>query len=304
MILGTAAAPVSLTALSPLQQGDAISGLVLAVAGVGPAASTGLPLADWPTGVDAGDAWGVTFGADTGWYVLISQDCDAVRAPADEPTVVVAPLTLVELGEWHDLVRNGYSARKWPYPAEKFAGLPEGKGLVVDLAWTTSILKGSLAAPSVHAQRPLTGPNRRAFGEWLAARHGRIPFPDDVVRCVLNPCYEVRNKLAARYVQHGKSAPFEARAVGAVLRWFAQVDGHVVHVFGQTSGPLLIHAGFVDDEGAVKEEFTKATQRLETAINKRIAAVAPQEGFVFRLTLGDLAKVSAESFVKFALLLR
>jgi hypothetical protein len=305
-VLGTAATPVSLTTLSPLQQGDAVCGLVLAVAGVGPAPSAQLPAASWPVEVDARDAWGVALGSETGWYALCSQDCDVVRTAAEEPTVLVAPLTLVDETMWKDLVHNGYSSRWWPYPSDKFSGIPAGKALVVDLAWTTSVLKGSLASPAVHGQRPLTGPNRPAFAEWLAARTGRAPFGDDVVASVLEPCYQVRTRLAKQFDKNPLAAPLEARAVGSVARWFAHVDGRHIDVLGQTSGPLLQQAGFVKpDDGKIDAPaFDKARNRLEQAIVKRMLTAAPQSGFTLRVTLADLDTVSAQSFLGFALLMR
>jgi hypothetical protein len=305
VVLGAAAVPVSLTVLSPLQQGDALCGLVLAVAGVGPAAPAGLPSAEWPIDVGAGDAWGVTLGSDTGWYVLLSQDCDVVRGAGDEPTVLVAPLTLVDDEDWNSLVRNGYSARVWPYPAEKFPGVPAGKALVVDLAWTTSILKGSLASDTVRAQRPLTGPNRRAFAEWLAGRTGRVPFDDDVVTKVLDPCYDVRTRAAKQLASKGTSAPLDARALGTVVRWYAKVDGRTVDVLGETSGPLLHAAGMVTPDGTVNAaDLEKGRLRLEQAMVRRMATVDSQSGYQLRLTIADLNRVTAASFRSFALLVR
>ncbi len=305
-VLGTAAGPVSLTALSPLLQGDAVCGLVLAVAGVGPAPSAELPDADWPVSVDVHDAWGLALGSDTGWYVLLSQDCDVVRAPAEEPTVLVAPLTFVDETTWKDLVHNGYSSRWWPYPSDKFAGVPADKALVVDLAWTTSILKGSLASPTVRGQRPLTGPNRQAFAEWLAARTGRAPFDDDVVTGVLDPCYEVRARLAKQFDKNPGAASLEARAVGSVVRWYAHVDGRQVDVLGQTSGVLLQKAGLVQPAAGETDAaaLEKGRIRLEQDIVKRMAKVAPQSGFLLRVTLADLNTVSAQSFLGFSLLMR
>lgn len=302
------AAPLSFTALSPPEQGDAVAGLTLAVAGVGPAASASLPRAVWPDDVREGDAWAVAVDAETGWCVLLSQDCDIDRDPADEPTVSVAPLVFVPSEEWDDLDRNGYSPRRYAYPSLGFE-LPDGQKLAVDLAWATSVLKGSLHAPSVSATRPFTGPQKAAFGEWAAARNGRIPFPDDVVRCVLDPCYEVRKRLASagrRAEEKRSTATIEARVVRAVSRWYAHHDGRLVTIFGELSGPGLQAGGFVIQEtGEVDDEAVeRARVRFEAEIVKRMHRDAPGSGFQVHVTLADLMDVPAGQFVRFALLLR
>lgn len=224
--LFAAGAPVSITALSPPQQGDALCGLTLAVAGIGPAGVVDLPSGVQHPEVGDTDAWVSAVGSDTGWYVLLTQDCDVVRAPDREPTVLVAPLTLIDLARWQDLRRNGYSSRWYAYPGLKFTDLPDGKGLAVDLAWTTSVLKGALASSGVTAVRPFTGPEQRAFSEWLASRTGRAPFPDDVVTAALDPClhrpqvpqHEIRPHRC-RISRHGGSCRRRRRPVVRPPRW-------------------------------------------------------------------------------------
>jgi hypothetical protein len=306
--LGAAASPVSISAISPPQQGDALSGLTLAIGGVGPATGEHLPHAAWPTGVLDSDAWVAAVGSETGWYVLLTQDCDIVREPAREPTVLLAPLVLVDKGDWNDLSRNGYSSRRYAYPSGKFSSVPAGKALVVDLAWTTSVLKGSLGAPSVKAVRPLTGPNKRSFSEWLAARAGRAPFPEDVVDAVLDPCYDVRKRLSARYdtaTAAGSAAPAESRAVAAAERWFAHRDGRLVTIFGQVSGRSLTAANFVGEDGAVlTADLARAEAKLQSEIIKRMNRVDATSGYQIKIKLVDLATLPASQFVEFALLVR
>ena len=70
--LGAAASPVSISAISPPQQGDALSGLTLAIGGVGPATGEHLPRAAWPTGVLDNDAWVAAVSSETGWYVILT----------------------------------------------------------------------------------------------------------------------------------------------------------------------------------------------------------------------------------------
>jgi hypothetical protein len=306
--LRAAASPVSIGALSPPQQGDALSGLILAIGGVGPATGEHLPSAAWPTGVLDSDVWAAAIGGETGWYVLLSQDCDIVREPAREPTVLLAPLVLVDQGDWNDLRRNGYSSRRYAYPGGKFSGVPAGKSLAVDLAWATSVLKGSLGAPDVMAVRPLTGPATRAFSEWLSARTGRAPFPEDVVAAVLDPCYDVRARLSARYDKaqaSGATPPPEARAVAAAERWFARRDGRLVTILGQVSSRSLTDAGFVAEDGQIRtDELVRATTKLESEVIKRMNRVDPRSGYNIKIQFADLARLPADQFLEFALLLR
>ena len=303
-----AAAPVSFSVLSPPEQGDAISGLCLAVAGLGPAMQPNLPQGHWPTELRPADAWAINLESESGWYVLLTQDCDVVRAADTEPTVSVAPLMLRDVEAWRDLIRNGYSSREWAYPSEKFTGIPDGKALVVDLAWTTSLLKGSLTAPGVSALRPLTGPTKADFAEWLAARAGRVPFPDDVVTKVLDPCFQARKAAAKKLdkaVAAGGTAPRDARVVGAVARWYARRDGMLIDFLGQVTGPLLQAAGWITADGSVDTEaFEKGRSALETSVLRKMNAVDPNSGYQIRITLADLAEVPASQFLKFALLLR
>lgn len=308
VLLGAVSSPISISAISPPQQGDALSGLTLAIGGVGPATGEHLPQAAWPTGVLDSDAWVAAISSETGWYVLLTQDCDIVREPAREPTVLLAPLVLVDEGDWNDLSRNGYSPRRYAYPCGKFSGVPAGKALIVDLAWTTSVLKGSLGASSVQAVRPLTGPNKRSFSEWLAARAGRAPFPDDVVSAVLDPCYDVRKRLSARYdkaTASGSTAPAEARAVAAAERWFAHLDGRLVTILGQVSGRSLATANFVGEDGAVlTADLARAETKLQSEVIKRMNLVGARSGYQIRIKLVDLAVLPASQFVQFELLLR
>lgn len=306
--LRAAASAVSVTAISPPEQGDALSGLTLAIGGVGPASAEHLPSAEWPTDVHDGDAWAAALGSETGWYVLLSQDCDIVRDATHEPTVLVAPLVLVDQKDWDDLSRNSYSSRWYAYPSGKFSGMPHGKGLAVDLAWATSVLKGSLGASTITVVRPLTGPNKRRYSEWLAARTGRAPFPDDVVINVLDPCYGTRARLSIRFdkATGPGSAPVEARCVAATERWFVHHDGRLVTFLGQLTGPRLEAAGFLDAETGevLADDLARGTSKLEAEIVRKMNRVNEHSGYSIKVVLADLASVRADQFVNFSLLLR
>lgn len=305
--LFAAGAPVSITALSPPQQGDALCGLTLAVAGIGPAGVVDLPSGVQHPEVGDTDAWVSAIGSDTGWYVLLTQDCDVVRAPDREPTVLVAPLTLIDHAHWQDLRRNGYSSRWYAYPGLKFTDLPDGKGLAVDLAWTTSVLKGSLASSGVTAVRPFTGPEQRAFSEWLASRTGRAPFSDDVVTAALDPCYTVRKSLSTKFDRTGAgSAAMEARVVAAVDRWFAHHDGRRVTILGALTGARLQAAGLTDSATGepLIADLARGTQKLQDLVVRAMNKANPDSGYDVKITCVDLSRMRADQFIQFSLLLR
>ncbi|TFV90109.1 hypothetical protein E4P40_07785 [Blastococcus sp. CT_GayMR20] len=299
---------MSFTALSPLQQGDALSGLTLAIAGVGPAGVETLPSGVARPEVGPTDAWASALGSDTGWYVLLTQDCDVVREADQEPTVLIAPIRLVKEDRWLDLRRNAYSPRWYAYPREKFSDVPAGMGLAVDLAWTTSILKGALVVTNVQAVRPLTGPAKRSFGEWVANRTGRAPFPDDVVRLVLDPCYEVRKRLSSAFdrAPSPENAKVEARVVAAVDRWFAHADGHRVNILGALTGPRLQAAGLTDKEsGEVKTaDLAAGQEKLQDLVVRAMNRANEHSGYELKIVCADLATIRADLFLQFSLLLR
>lgn len=299
-------APLRFGSISPPEQGDAIAGLTLAIAGVGPAGAPDLSGAMWPEEIGGEDAWAIAVDAESGWCVLLSQDCDIVRSPDEEPTVLVAPLVIVSEQKWNDLNNNAYSARRFAYPREKL-GVSDEVWLAVDLAWTTSVIKGALSAEGVVAVRPLTGPNKKDFTEWLASRLGRAAFPDEVVEFVLDPCYEVRTRLLKRFAKalaDGSTAPLEARAVGASTRWYARVDGRLVHVIGELTGPSLQRAGFADGGELDVASLTKAEAKLQSEVIKRMLRVSAGSGFEIKVQLVDLAHMRASQFREFALLVR
>jgi hypothetical protein len=278
---------------------------VLAIAGIGPAAPESLPGAVAPQVAD-GTPWAATLPSETGWFVLLSQDCDLVRDAADEPTVLIAPLVFVTAMEWQDLRRNGYSARRYAFPGEKWSGLSAGTELAVDLAWTTSILRGSLAAPGVEVVRPLTGPAKRAFAEWLSARTGRAPFPDGVQEAVLEPAYQVRKALLAKYDKDPGGAPDDARAVAACARWFAEHHEGKVTLLGQLTGATLRQAGLLNDDGRrIEDRLNSGRRRLEVKIVDKVRRASTQvPGFEVRVVLADLAEIRADQFLRFHLLMR
>ncbi|MFF7566641.1 hypothetical protein ACFZB4_42630 [Streptomyces pseudovenezuelae] len=299
-----AAQEISFTALSPPAQGDVVSGLALAIAGVGPATAEGLPAGSWRQDAGPSDPWSATVLSPSGWYVLLSQDCDLVRSPAVEPTVLIAPLMVIPRTSW-DGLRRSYSARSFAYPRDKFTSLKDDEGVAVELPWTSSILKGSLQAPGVEAMRPLTGPERREFSLWLAQRTGRLPVPDDVVTRVLDPAYQVRKSLLKKH--EGGSRNHDALSVAAAERWFIRRRENKVTLFGQLTVRSLLFAELLnEDHRPDLEKIELCRVALERAILKKMGKPRSDKDSQYEVNviLGMLEMMKASDFVEFVPLMR
>ena len=144
-----------------LRQGDLLSGLAAAVTGLGPAPAL-------PDGVDdvhetaAGELWTITFAAPTGWYGICSQDCDLARGEVSEPTITIAPVVWLPQDRWREAASDSDTSRFFAIPQDALDGAPEGVAPAVDLAWQTSIAKGSLADGDLQVVHLLGRVTRRA----------------------------------------------------------------------------------------------------------------------------------------------
>lgn len=101
--------------LRTLRQGDLISLGAVTLVGAGSAdavEAAGLE-------PDNDTLWSVTVESEAGWYVVLSQDCDIVRDPGEEPCIVVCPLDYVSERRWQQLRGGPYSARHFPIPDDK-----------------------------------------------------------------------------------------------------------------------------------------------------------------------------------------
>ncbi|MEC4019386.1 hypothetical protein [Streptomyces sp. H27-D2] len=241
--------------------------------------------------------------------MLLSQDCDLVRDPSAEPTVLVAPVVRIGKAKWDELGRL-YSARYFAFPREKFSGLADDEGVAVDLSWTSSVLKGSLQAEGVEALRPLTGPSRREFSVWLSQRTGRVSMPDEIVTGVLDPAYLVRSNLLKKFLKASQSSSLDpvVRVVGGVERWFVARRENKITLFGQLTLLSLTRAGLLgpagsEIDGATIEEGRAA---LQTAIIERMfkAAKTDSPTYEIRVLLGQLDYMRASDFAEFSPLIR
>ena len=281
-----------------------------AVTGTGQDAAGVLPPSLVKDGVpEAAGDWSVAFVAPSGWSMLLSQDCDIVRDDDDEPTAEIAPVLAVSVEEHAKYNASRYTGRYLALPPGAVPGLnPDQRGLV-DLAWRSSILKVSISEESVEFHRPLTEPQRRDLRDWLAARSGRSPFPDDLVTGVLDPFDAVRSARAksASKKPVGNRTDVE-RIVTSPTAWYVARTEQWVVLTGVVSDEALTRAGWseediaslrpFDADGAPKEpggRIAVALQKLNAEVLNRLAK-APPTGYDVSVNILDLHTVSAADF--------
>jgi hypothetical protein len=303
---GTVAASVAHQA-GTLLQGDLLSGLAVAVTGLGPAPTL-------PEGTEGrheaapGKLWTITFAAPTGWYAICSQDCDLARDADSEPTITIAPVVWLPQDRWREAASDSYTSRFFAIPEGALEGAPEGYAPAVDLAWQTSIAKGSLSNGDLQVVPPLTGPQRRRFATWVGWRAARPPFPDEVVEAVLDPAYYVRSRLMSTYdkaARRGNQPSLEARLIGACTGWYARLQTPNVHLLGRVTPESLTAAGFVTPDGEVDTDALETgRKKLEATIRRRMQHEKPNSGYGIGVSARSFSELSAADAETFSLLMR
>jgi hypothetical protein len=121
----------------------------------------------------------------SGLCVIISQNCDLRRTLNLEPYVIVAPLTEAEPKTYREAA-DGLTSRFFAYP--RIDGHEDKERLVVDMRVLSSLEKSALLSSQIERiPCPLSGPRQEQLREFLGERFGRPPFPDEIVRQVIEP---------------------------------------------------------------------------------------------------------------------
>ncbi|HUZ10700.1 MAG TPA: hypothetical protein VMU76_11105 [Acidimicrobiales bacterium] len=279
--------------------------------GIGQDAAGVLPPGLVKDGVpEATGDWSVAFVAPSGWSIVLSQDCDIVRADDDEPTVEIAPVLLVPVEEHAKYVGSRYTGRYLALSEGAIPGLDNAQRGLVDLAWRSSILKVSFTQGPVEFNRPLTEPQRRELGDWLAARSGRTAFPDDLVTGVLDPFDALRTARtkSASKKPVGSRTDVE-RIVTSPSAWYVARREHRIVLTGVVSDESFTRAGWSEEDIAAAQPFDAdgankepagpvvvALQKLNTELLSRLAK-APPTGYEVAVSILDLRAVSAADFM-------
>jgi hypothetical protein len=111
------------------------------------------------------------------YLVLISQDCDIVKAPNQIPTIFAMRAFVTD---------NGQIRRAAASNSTQYFLLDEKQGLVVDATIIVPIEKPVLTNFTPQAGAPNDN-IKRLFAKWVAHCFNRPAFPDEVVKAVIAP---------------------------------------------------------------------------------------------------------------------
>lgn len=275
--------------LRGVEQGDLVSFGAIGIAvrpGSAIAAAAGLADDETPEVVT------LTIETTSGWYVVLSQDCDIVRDVAEEPCVTVAPVVYVAPEAWTRLHLGQTSYRRFPLPDEAVAPvddehatrIPAGHRPVVDIRYVGTLDKTALSAG--FAQRhPLTGKDKLTFQTWVGARFGRESFADEVHDRVLPAARAALNAAMSSHLNGERSA--RAHTVASVSQYWVRVTDRYVEVMGRleanrarASGTLR-RANGTDNWAA--SEFAAGCRELSKATNTAMRG----SGYTVKFTVAN-----------------
>lgn len=294
--------------LRSLEQGDLISLGGIAIVGTTSSEVTGSSGRKKAGGVDVTS---VTLEIESGWYAVLSQDCDIVRHPSVEPIIVVAPVLYVPENEWAALRRGMLSYRRFPLNPDALVPI-EGSGAhiagsdgmpVVDIRYISGIDKTALAAH--YEQRfPLRGREKVRFADWVGARFSRESFPDPVADTVLPEVHSRLISMQKARDSRGSSASPAMRLACSCSEWYVRATDRYVEVMGRRDPDLARENGFL---GAVKgkpsetawneADYEAAAKKLSGEINRRLGG----GGFSVKIITEDFDVLSAAAFETYAL---
>lgn len=277
--------------LRSLRQGDLLTTGAVSIVGLGPSQVADAADAE----VVEEELWSVTVESEPGWYAVISQDCDIVRNPRDEPCIVVCPVLWVPQGRWAALRNGPYSPRHFPLPQHRALVPDADQWPVASLQYLTSVDKMALLTPSVQQLALLTGPQRRRFAYWVGRRFLRPAHDDLVEQNVLSPCGTRIKELAKKFDKAGGQVTDAMRVVGAAEEWFVEATDKYVQLHAAVTEASLNAAGLWDHQrnSPKDEQIGQGVTQLRKDLSKRLPAGG---GYVVRANVANLASVSVEEF--------
>lgn len=226
---------------------------------------------------------------------MLSQDCDIVRSPADEPVLVVSPIQLVAEARWAALRGGTYSPRLFPYPDDEGISQHAQGRPVADIRYVTGVDKTALDHRGVQTLRPLTGPQRARFQRWVARRFARAADGDLVERDVPAQAGRRIRSLAGSVLTAQHLTP-AMRLVAAVEEWYLAGTDQLIELRPVISEGSARAAGLWDDHaGALRADLIEeGAERLQADLRKRLPAGG---GFVVRVVPSTLDGVLASEYV-------
>jgi len=249
----------------------------------------------------------VTIESASGWYAVLSQDCDIVRSVAIEPCLTLAPVVYIDDEEWGKLAVGQTSYRLFPLPPDRISPLPpansdlaNGRSPVVDLRYVSSLDKTALLTVSdVERRTPLGARARNRFGEWVGQRYARVPFEDRVVEDVLPA---IRPVLDSMFRQRAKAPAGSRKAapafVGCVSAWYVRHAERLVEVMGRLEpgkarAEKLLTTGPDGEPKLNVKALNDGVRALQKAMAAKLDADA---GYALQVTWRDFDEMSAAEF--------
>jgi len=293
--------------LRSLEQGDLISLGAIAIVGTTASEVTGTK---GRHSVEV-EVTSITVETESGWYAVLTQDCDIVRQSSLEPCIVVAPVLYVGEEEWRQLRRGMLSYRRFPLdpdalePIEGSAAQRSGSaGMpVVDVRYVSSIDKTALA---VHYDQrfPLRGEHKVRFADWVGSRFARESFADSVANTVLPEVQARLTSMQKARDSRGSNATPAMRVACSCNEWYVRASDRYVEVMGRRHPELAKANGLL---ASVRSEPTETTwnendfhagaMKLSTEVNRRLGG----SGFSAKIVTEDFHQLSAAAFETYAL---
>lgn len=289
--------------LRGVEQGDLIS-----FGAIGIAVRSGSAFAESAGLVDAGEPGVVALTVETasGWYAVLSQDCDIVRDPADEPCLAIAPVMYVPEHTWTRLHQGQTSYKQFPLQVDQVAPvdrahaqrIPDGHRPVVDIRYVGTVDKTALAA-GFEQRHPLPGKDKLAFQVWVGQRFGRDSFADVVHEKVLPAARSAID--AALGAQLAGESSSRTRIVGSISQYWVRATDRYVEVMGRLEPNRARAAGVLKRASGTDRwnttELTAGCKALTAAANTAMRAT----GYTVKFTTANFDDLSASEFETYAL---
>jgi len=281
--------------LDLLKQGDVITLGATNIVGRGPTPTVAEASPDVTVGPD--QVWTLTLVSGLGLYVVLSQDCDIVRATESEPCLLVCPLEALPEQEWTALRHGPYSPREFPCPPTESLGLPHGTAPVANLRFVTSLDKAALLSDAfTHTPALRSAAVRERFGTWLGRRAARAAHPDAREQDVLAAAGERVRSLAKQAVKKaGAGLSPSQMLVLAAEEWFLGPGEQLVPFQLILTPSSAAAAGLWDDNASAFKDAQINTAALALAadLSKR---ATPGLGYVVTVEVHTLDRVPASQY--------
>lgn len=237
----------------------------------------------------------------TRWGVILTQTCDLVRSPDEEPWIQVAPLVdLGEQGAW-DRAQDGKDLCAFALPRAdeiniEFPAVGGGLSFPVE--------KAATVAESVEVRATPFDPARRLLlSMWLTRRYGRHAFPDLTENLVLGP---LRREIDRRWKKpDSQPGAFVHSLLGL---WATASESSVVEIcFVMSPSRLQANANALPDAVPLQQQASLLVGPAQKAIAKADVALqikpfpATMDGvsaqdLLLRMRQVDLARLPTESY--------